>query len=211
MLRLFFGLVAALMLAACGAEPVWAPDEDVTRARYSHDGPASITLFTVISNSSDSGAHSALMIDASQRVVFDPAGTWYHPWAPERNDVHFGITPLVEQRYREFHTRVTYRTVVQTLVVPPEVAERALRLALDYGAVPKAHCASSTSDILQQLGFDTVPRSFFPRRVMEGFARLPGVQTEELRSDRPDNNLVLLAQRAREDAAALDARMMVAR
>lgn len=210
MLRLLLGLVAAMTLAACAAEPVWAPEEEVARARYAHDGPPSITLFTVISNSSDNGAHSALMINASQRVIFDPAGTWYHPWAPERNDVHFGITPLVEQRYREYHTRETFRTVVQTVEVPPQVAERALRIALDYGAVPKAHCANSTSDILRQLGFEAVPRSFFPNRVMEGFATIPGVRTEVLRSDRPDNNRILLEQRAREDAAAFDARMAVA-
>lgn len=33
MKRLFFALFAPLFLSACGAEPIWAPDEAVAEAR----------------------------------------------------------------------------------------------------------------------------------------------------------------------------------
>ena len=93
MKRLFFALFATLLLSACGAEPIWAPDEAVAKARYEHVGPTSVTLYTVMSTRSGAGAHAGLLINGSERVLFDPAGTWRHPKLPERNDVHFGITP----------------------------------------------------------------------------------------------------------------------
>ena len=42
-------LALTAALAACGsAEPRWAPDDAVSRAKYVHDGPPAVTLFTVI-------------------------------------------------------------------------------------------------------------------------------------------------------------------
>ena len=114
-----------------------------------------------------------------------------------------GITPLIEQRYVDYHTRESWRTVVQRVDVAPEVAERAMQLAKAYGAVPKAHCAISTSTILQQLpGFEHIPRSYAPRRVMDGFGQVPGVTSKEYRSDRPDNNRHLLDAQVSEAQAS---------
>ena len=108
-------LLVPALLAGCGAEPVWAPDEAVTRAAYRDtENPPSITLFTVLNNRSGEGAHSALMINASQRVIFDPAGTWWHRTAPERNDLHYGITPTMLKFYIDYHARETYHVDVQT-------------------------------------------------------------------------------------------------
>ena len=76
MKRLFFALFATLFLSACGAEPIWAPDEAVAEARYEHVGPTSVTLYTVLSTRSGTGAHAGLLINGSERVLFDPAGTW---------------------------------------------------------------------------------------------------------------------------------------
>ena len=75
MKRLLLILVMPLFLAACAGEAVWAPEEEVQQSIYRHDGPPSITVFTVISNQNGSGGHSALLINGSQRVIFDPAGT----------------------------------------------------------------------------------------------------------------------------------------
>ena len=77
MRRLLIALLLPLALAACGAEKTWAPDVDVQRAIYHNDAPPSITVITVVSNSNGSGGHSALLINGSQRLIFDPAGTWH--------------------------------------------------------------------------------------------------------------------------------------
>jgi hypothetical protein len=108
--RRFFLLGAPLALGACAAEPVWAPDDLVQRNIYRHPGPNMLTLFTVLNVGSDNGAHSGLMVSGSQRVIFDPAGTFKHPTIPERNDVIFGATPGLVDLYIDYHTRETYYT-----------------------------------------------------------------------------------------------------
>jgi hypothetical protein len=196
MRRLLLCLAGLFMLAACTAEPVWAPDDLVSRARYVSDSPPSITLFTVLNNSSNAGEHSALMINGSQRVMFDPAGTWRHPQLPERNDVHFGMSPKMVDFYIDYHARENFRVVEQTILVTPEVAELALQRVMSYGAVPKAQCARATSSILRGLpGFEKIPSTLGPKKVMQAFGRLPGV-TERviLDSDANQNHGVLLVQ-----------------
>jgi len=183
-----------LVLAGCTGQPVWAPDEAVARAAYVHDGPPALTLFTVRNVGSEAGAHTSLMINASQRVIFDPAGSFSHPTIPERNDVHFGITPRVADIYISFHARMSYFVVVQTIEVPAATAEQALRLALGYGPVAKANCTRATSDILRQLpGFDIINVTFLPDRLETRFARLPGVTTRTFREYDPDDNSSVLA------------------
>lgn len=189
MRRLLMVLLLPLVLAACGAEKSWAPDEAVQRAIYRHDAPPSITVLTVVSNSNGSGGHSALLINGSQRLIFDPAGTWHHPQVPERNDVHFGMKDAAVQFYKEYHARVTWHVVSQEVPVSAETAEMALRLAMEHGAVPKAYCTQANTDILSKLpGFEGVPHTFYPVKLMKYIATRPGVKTSEYRDDSPANN-----------------------
>ncbi|MBC7156055.1 MAG: hypothetical protein H5U20_00905 [Rhodobacteraceae bacterium] len=197
-------LPLALVLAACGADTTWAPDDAVARAAYRADAPPSLTLFTVRSNRSGEGAHAGLMINASQRVLFDPAGSFRHPRAPEQGDVLFGITPGMLDVYIDYHSRVTYHTVIQTVEVPPEVAEHALALARQAGAAPKAFCANAISGILGELeGFETIPHSFFPNRIMNAFAEIEGVETRTVYQDDDADNAAVLAAADVAAAAAL--------
>jgi hypothetical protein len=183
-------LAALLALAACGgAEPKWADDAAVARAHFTAERPTSITLFTVLSNANNSGAHSGLLINASEQVMFDPAGTWYHPSLPERNDVHFGVTPRMVSFYIDYHARETYRVVEQTLVVTPEVAELVLQRAKAYGAVPKAQCSNSITSILDGVpGFESIPKTWFPRKLELAFGKLPGVRERLITDDDADQN-----------------------
>jgi hypothetical protein len=197
MRRLFLCLSAVLFLGACGAaEPIWAPEEQVQAARYAHPGPTSITLYTVLATRDRSGAHSALMINGSQRVMFDPAGTWHHPHLPERNDVHFGMTPRMVNFYIDYHARETFDVVEQVIEVSPAVAELALQRVLAYGAVPKAHCTVATSAILRGLpGFEHLSSTWFPDRLMNAFGAIPGVRSRVFTDDDTDDNHgVLLVQ-----------------
>lgn len=188
LIRAILLVVAAATLWGCGAaEPVWAPQEEVTRARYEHPGPTSLTLYTVINNGSGAGAHTALLVNGSQRVVFDPAGTFYHPQLPERNDVHYGMSPAALDFYIDYHARVTYHVVEQTIVVSPQVAELALQRVQAYGAVAKAQCAASTSEVLRGIpGFEGMPKTMSPKKLMAAFAQLPGVTERTIYDDSPD-------------------------
>lgn len=191
--RAFLSLVLLLGLAACGAEPIWSEQHEIDRVAYRAPGPAKLTLITVINNRSGAGGHTGLLINGSQRVVWDPAGTWWSPNAPERNDLHYGMTDRMVQVYVDYHTRETYHTVLQEVTVAPEVAQMATRLAANYGAAGKAQCSYSTSQILSQLpGFESIPVSYFPTKTMAAFAKLPGVKTRKVYDDDPDDNSGLL-------------------
>lgn len=177
-------LIALAVLAACTKPVVYAPEADVIAARYHHDGPTEIVLFNVINNERGSGEHAALMINASQRVLFDPAGTWTHPLSPERNDVHYGFTDAQLFRYTYYHARRTHHVLIQHLLVPPETAELILRLAERQGPVSDGYCARSIFDILAQVpGFEGMSSSFYPNRLSEQFALIPGVTEERIYSD----------------------------
>jgi hypothetical protein len=196
MLRLVLSLVALLGLAACGAEPKWAPQEQVDAARFVAGAPTYVTLYTVVNKSSGSGAHSAILVNGSERVMFDPAGTWMHPRLPERNDVHFGMTDKAIAFYIDYHARKTYDVIEQKVFVSPEVAELVLQRVKDYGAVPKAMCTQATSTVLRGVpGFESLPSTWYPKKLSTAFGELPGVSTRKITDDDDDSNHgVLLVQ-----------------
>jgi hypothetical protein len=195
MLRPILAVLAMLGLSAC-AEPKWAPQEQVDAARFVAEPPASITLYTVVNKNSGAGAHSAILVNASERVIFDPAGTWYHPKLPERNDVHFGMSDTAVSFYVDYHARETYDVREQTVLVSPEIAQLVLEKVKANGAVPKSFCTSATSSILRTTpGFESLPSTMFPKQLSDKFAELPGV-TQKLITDNDDdsNHGVLLVQ-----------------
>lgn len=193
MRRLILSLSLPFWLAACGAEPVWAPEEQVTRALHSTGDAPSITLYTVVRVLSGEGAHAGLMIDNSHRVIFDPAGTWKSRYAPERNDVHFGITDQIRDFYIDYHARETYYVVEQKVYVTAEQAEIAMRAVQSYGAVPKAFCGNSISSVLRQVpGFENTPQSFLPGKIRRTFSKRPGVIERIIRDDDSDSNKEVL-------------------
>lgn len=187
-----------LALVGCGAGAALRPDasaEVISSASYRHPGPTALTLFTMINNRSGAGAHTSLMINGSQRVIFDPAGSVRLSAVPQRGDVLYGITPGVADFYARAHARETYHVVMQTIEVSPEVAEQALRLAMVNGPVASAQCALSTAALLRQLpGFESIGSTWFPKRLMDDFAGLPGVQTTKIFENDSDDKAVAIAQ-----------------
>ncbi len=185
---LLLAVFLPFLLGACAGSGPWATDEAVQAARYRAPGPSTITLFTMINNRSNEGAHSALMVNGSQRVIFNPAGTFHHPRSPQRADVHYGITEPMLDFFIDYHARETYRVVRQDIVVTPEQAELALARIETYGAVPNALCTTSIGRILRDVpGFETMPSSPFPKRAMRGFDRTPGVEVRRYFDTSPDD------------------------
>ncbi len=192
--RRAFVLGAPLALGAC-AQSVWAPDDFIARSFYEEPGQKYLELFTMLNTKSGNGAHTSMIISASQRVIWDPAGTFGHPSIPERNDVIFGVTPQIKQYYISYHSRITYYTVAQRVNVTPEVAEMALRAFMVAGPVAKANCTRVTTTVLRTIpGFESTRVTYFPTSLMDQFAERPNVVTNEYRETDADDKSVAAAQ-----------------
>ena len=174
------------LVAACAQPPAvpYAKSARVAEVTYRAPGPDTLTIFTMVSNRTGKGAHSAVMINASQRVIFDPAGSFVNERVPEQEDVLYGITPAVLAGYKSAHARSTFHVVSQTFEVTPEQAAIALRLATTNGAVARAFCTSATTDLLRAVpGFGDINQTMFPTKLMEQLASRPGVVEEKYFED----------------------------
>jgi hypothetical protein len=151
----------------------------VRRSAFVTGDAPSITLITVRDVRSDGGAHTALLIDGSQRVLWDPAGSFVHPDVPEVDDVLFGVTPLVDRIYTDYHVRPEYYMIRQRKRVDTATADRLIALARADGRASQATCAMTTSRILREAGID-VRRTVFPKALMSSFGDLPGVTSRRI-------------------------------
>ncbi len=185
-MRLSIALLLLVGLAACGAGigQQNAPPEVIAQKAWRAPGPATLTLMTMVNNRSGTGGHTSLLINGSQRVIFDPAGSFMNERVPERDDVLYGVTPAVLAGYKSAHARSTYHVVSQTIEVTPEQAEIALKLAMQNGPVPKMLCARSTTQLLRQVpGFGDIRETMFPGNLLEQFEQRPGVTTDRYYED----------------------------
>ena len=184
------GLAAVALLAGCAADTGGDDTiEQITAAAYDAPG-TSITLFTMVNNRTGAGGHSSLMVNGSQQVIFDPAGSFRDPRVAERADVLYGITPGWVQAYKSAHARESHHVVTQEINVTPEQAEKLLQLVQANGAVPGAYCANATSGILAQVdGFTGIKQTFYPVKLLEQIALLPDVKTMKYYEDDSGNVL----------------------
>lgn len=175
-------------LAACSGDSVYAPEEMIKQAAYVGSGPKSVTLYTMRDTTNGSGAHTAVLIDASQRVLWDPAGSFFHEVIPERNDVLFGFSPEVEDYWVSYHARATYYVVGRKKAVAPQTAERLLADFMQAGPVAQANCTRVTSSVMRRVPeFASLPGTWFPVTFDQAFAQLPGVETEIYREGDEDD------------------------
>lgn len=197
--RVFLAASLPVALAACGADNIWASDEEVRRARFVSYEPPSVTLLTVIGIPRGEGGHSALMFNGSQRAIYDPAGSWRHPHIPERHDVLYGITDNFKAFYIDYHARSTYWVAEDRVPVTRQIADLALRSAEQNGPANKSFCAVESGKVLRRVpGFEQAPVGFSPLRLRNWFLTLPGVQSRRHMDGDPANNHdVLIRQRAR--------------
>lgn len=179
-------LGAPAALAACSTKPVvFADSADVAAVAYQHPGPKYVQVMSMFNTGSNNGAHTALVINASQRVIFDPAGDFTHSKIPERHDVLYGANPRVVKGFFDCHARATYWAALQYVEVSPESAELAFRRVQSLGPQPDAFCTRSISQTLAELPElrNYVRPTWFPDNLHKQLQFVPGVVTEELRQD----------------------------
>lgn len=201
MKHLIASLCCIAILAGCAAQDT-SDDAaaDIAAVAFRSSEPPSLTIFTMVNNRTGAGGHTAMMVNGSQRVIFDPAGSFRDDRVNERNDVIYGVTPGWLNAYKSAHARNSHHVVSQEIPVTAEQAERALQLVQANGPVAGAFCAQSTTAILGQIdGFGGITRTFYPVKLMEQIAQLPNVTTTKLFED--DDGKVVDAVRAAQLAA----------
>lgn len=169
-------LVGFLALAGC--EPYIADSpEAVAAARYVSDEPPSVTLMSMVNAHSGRSAHAGLLINGSQQVLYDPAGTFTHPDLPRRDDIHYGMTPRFVDYYERYHARFDYYVEAQKVPLTRAQADQLIANAQAEGRTMKMQCALAAADVLAPVGpFQGVPHSVFPEGLRAYFAALPGVE-----------------------------------
>ena len=185
-MRIIATMTLCAALTGCAPEPVvsYASNERVSLVAYRAPGPAVLTIFTIVSNRTGKGAHTAIMINGSQRVIFDPAGSFENERVAEQQDVLFGVTPAVLAGYKSAHARSSYHVVSQTVTVTPEQAEIALNLALENGAVAQTYCTNAATGLLRQVpGFEDITQTFYPTKLMAQMSERPGVVEDRYYED----------------------------
>ncbi|MFC7705682.1 hypothetical protein ACFQXB_15950 [Plastorhodobacter daqingensis] len=179
MRRLLLALLLPLIAACAGVNDAkQAPQAAIDQALYRDGGAPALTIYTVVNNATGRGGHTALLINADHRALFDPAGSWYNDATPQRNDMHYGMTPALVELFEDHHARPTHHVVIQKISVPPEVARKAMRLAEAEGALPESFCTRATSRVLSALpGFERIKTTWFPVALSEQLSGMPGVVT----------------------------------
>ncbi|MCA0953043.1 hypothetical protein LCM16_03035 [Mameliella alba] len=191
-------LGSSILVAGC-AGSMSGPDSspaEAAAAAYRHPGEPEIILYTMINNRTGAGAHSSMLINApSQRVIYDPAGSVRFSSVPEIGDVLYGITPQAKQFFESAHARSTYRMLALSRPVDGAVAELALKLVREKGPTGPALCSNAVSDVLGQLpGFEPLRGIWTPKKLANGFEKLPNVTRRVLREDDGDDKDAAIAQ-----------------
>ena len=174
----------SLFITGCASNSGTAPAEEISAAQFSNPAPASVALITMVNSNSEFGEHSALLINGSQQIIYDPAGTFRHSELPRRDDVVYGITPRFASYYNSYHARFGYYVKVQTLEISREQADAMIVASQARGHVGKLFCASAVSDVLNDFPqFSHIPVTFFPGAIMKRVAQNEAVDTLIIRED----------------------------
>lgn len=177
MRRALLALLAALALAGCEIYTPATP-EQIAAARYVSPEPPSVTLFSMVNEASGRSEHAGLLINGSQQVLYDPAGTFTHPDLPRAGDIHYGMTPRFVDYYERYHARFDYFVEGDKIPLTRAQADQLIANAQAEGQRMKMTCSLAVADVLRPVPpFEGVTKSIFPEAIREDFKRLPGVST----------------------------------
>jgi hypothetical protein len=176
MWRAVLALAALSIVSGC---EVYRPAsvDAIERSRYVSSEPSSVTLVSMVNNRTGRSAHSGLLINGSQQVLYDPAGTFTHPDLPRNGDVHYGMTPRYVDYYERYHARFDYHVESQKVPVSRAAADQILANAQAQGQSMKMTCALAVADVLEPVPpFQNVHHSIFPEALRADFAGMAGVE-----------------------------------
>lgn len=181
LVRCVAGLLFLAFLGACTGVEEGASVSRIDSARHVSEAAPYVAVVSMVKRSNNRAAHTALFINASQQVIYDPAGSFDHPEMPERGDILYGANDRLLNYYERYHARSRYFVHVQKLPVSGATAEAMLRRAQAQGPSPKLFCTAHTIDVMKDVaGFEGLSRSFFPEDLRRQIAGYPNVRDRYL-------------------------------
>ncbi len=176
MRQAMLAFAAAVILSGCEMyEP--ASYDQIAAARYVSPEPPSVTLMSMVNTKSGRSEHSGLLINGSQQVLYDPAGTFTHPDLPRRGDIHYGMTPRYVDYYERYHARFDYFVEAQKVPLTRAQADQLIANAQARGQSMKMTCGLDVADVLQPVPpFQSVRKTLFPQGLRDDFEHLPDVR-----------------------------------
>lgn len=192
--RIFLSLLAASVLAGCISASDLPPTDQIARQAHVTGDAPSVTLVTMLSEKTGRGEHSALLIDGSERVLYDPAGSFSLPrYSHEHRDIHYGVSDQVMEIYNFYHARNTHFVEMLKLNISREMADLLIARANEIGPQPKMFCAQAVSRVLKPVGpFGDIPITFWPGPIHDAFERIPGVVKTELHDGDVGQNFIVV-------------------
>lgn len=180
-----------VILTACADFENDDPTIVSSRAYISEEAPY-VALLTMVNDSGDHGEHSGILINASQTVLYDPAGSFrYEEQLARSRDIHYGMSPRMVDYYQRYHARFGYYVVTQKIYITAEEAEALFRKANEIGTTGQLRCGHSASSVLNSLPrFANIPTTYWPGKIRDAMAEVPGIETSYTRENDVGQNYV---------------------
>jgi hypothetical protein len=173
----------ALLLAGCGGlDP--SADADLLqelRAETSYfpdNAPPSATLLLSEHKGGSGAVHAALVITGSERVIYDPSGSFTHPDTRRLGDVVYGASDPVVEMFALHNADKDHDAMMRRIPLSAEEAEQMLARARSRGGAMPGYCAKSVADVMRAAPrFAAMRDTFWPSNVLEDFVQFGPVET----------------------------------
>jgi hypothetical protein len=175
-------LLIAFGLSGCAGLFYSSPPEIAKRERFFNAGPPEVSLLTVTHKPTGIMWHSALLITADERVLYESGGYWKDPEDRRLVDVHYNMTDARLADYVERRSNPkSWEVTLHRVAVSDEVAMMAKQRAETNQMVLGGFCAQGVAMVLKELpGFEDIGPVFLPHDLVPHFEEIPGVQRELL-------------------------------
>lgn len=172
----------ALSLSGCAGMMYSSPPEIAQRDRYSPQAEPEISLLTITHKPTSFMWHSALLITADERILYESGGYWKDPEDRRLADVHYNLT---DERLRDYIARRgdpdVWQITLHRVEVSEDIALEAKRRAQTNQLVLGGFCAMGVAEVLKGLpGFDHLGPVFLPHDLVPVFEEIPDVELEVL-------------------------------
>ncbi len=174
--------LAASILAGCaGIDPTTdAEFIKELRAETSYlpvNAPPSTTLVLAEHKGGSGAVHAALIVTGSERLIYDPSGSFTHPDTRRYGDVVYGASDEIVELFALHNADRNHDAVMRTIALESDEAEILLNSARTHGGAMPGFCAKSVASVLRSVPrFASMRDTFWPSNVQQDFENVSPVE-----------------------------------